>query len=155
VDDALGGGLADFMEEADFSGNRGETLAVPTNGQFGAKAVVLIGVGKRDDLTPDALRRAGAALARRAKTVKSVATALLDAAPDEIDGAEAAQALAEGIGLGSYQFLRHKSDTKPTQLSRVLVIGRANAKVRTALERAALVAGAVAWARDLVNEPAG
>jgi leucyl aminopeptidase len=155
VDDALGSGLVEFMEEADFSGKRGETLPVPTNGRLGAKAVVLVGMGARDDVTPDALRRAGAALARRAKTVRSVATTLLDTAPDDSDAEANAQALAEGVVLGSYQFLRYKGDTKPTRLQRVLVVGRGGTKVRSALERGALVAGAVAWARDLVNEPAG
>ncbi|MCU1429132.1 MAG: putative cytosol aminopeptidase [Actinomycetia bacterium] len=155
VDDALGGGLGEFMDEADFSGKRGETLAVPTNGQLGAKAVVLVGMGKRDDLSPDAIRRAGAALARRAKNVRSVATTLLDAAPPSSDPALNAQALAEGVALGSYQFLRYKRDAKPSRLERVLVIGRNNAKVRAALDRASAIAAAVSWARDLVNEPAG
>jgi leucyl aminopeptidase len=155
VDDALGGGLADFMEEADFSGKRGETLPVPTNGRLGARAVVLVGVGDRDDLSPDALRRAGAALARRAKTVRTVATTLLDAAPQDSDVTANAQALAEGIVLGSYQFLRYKADAKPSKLERVLVVGRGGAKVRNALARGSVIANAVAWARDLVNEPAG
>ena len=42
VDGAIGGGLRDFMEEADFSGKRGETLAVPTNGRIGARACILV-----------------------------------------------------------------------------------------------------------------
>jgi leucyl aminopeptidase len=155
VDDALGGGLAEFMEEADFSGKRGETLPVPTNGRLGARAVVLVGVGSRDDLSPDALRRAGAALARRAKTVRTVATTVLDAAPDDGDVTANAQALAEGLVLGSYQFLRYKGETKPSRLEKVLVVGGGGAKVRGALERGAVIANAVAWARDLVNEPAG
>ena len=33
VDQALGGGLAAFMEEAGFEGKPGQTLAVPTNGR--------------------------------------------------------------------------------------------------------------------------
>jgi leucyl aminopeptidase len=155
VDDALGGGLAEFMREADFSGKRGETLAVPTNGQLGAKAVVLVGVGERGALDPDAFRRAGASLARRAKTVKTVATTLLDAAADDADVTANAQALAEGAVLGSYQFLRYKRDPKPSQFERLIVVSRGGTKVRGALERGTVVANAVAWARDLVNEPAG
>jgi leucyl aminopeptidase len=155
VDSALGGGLADFMEEADFSGKRGETLAVPTNGRIGARACILVGLGKRDGITADGLRRAGATLARRAKNVRTVATTLLDAAPASIEPADAAQAFAEGVALGSYQFLRYKRDKTPTKLQRVTIVGKSNAKVRAALDRAATVGAAVAWARDLVNEPAG
>ena len=106
VDAALGGGLAEFMEETDFNGKPGETLAVPTGGRLRAKAVILVGVGKREDLTVDGVRRAAASVAKRAAKVTSLATTLLDATPDEVDRAEAAQALAEGAALGSYRFLR-------------------------------------------------
>jgi leucyl aminopeptidase len=154
VDRALDGSLAEFMEETDFGGKRGETLPVPTRGMLGAKAVVLVGLGDQDKLDADALRRAGAALARRASKVSDVATTLLGAAPPTIDSGDAAQAIAEGVALGSYQFLRYKGDPTPTKLNQVLVLGRPSAKVRAGLERGVRIAEAVAWARDLVNEPA-
>jgi leucyl aminopeptidase len=154
VDRALGGTLLAFVAEVGFEGKRGETLAVPTGGRLGAKAAVLVGMGEADKIDAEALRRAGAALARRSAKVSKVATTLLDAAPDTIDRADAAQAFAEGVALGAYQFLAYKSDAKPTKLTRVQVLGRANAKVRAGLARGARIAQAVVWARDLVNEPA-
>ncbi|MGQ0823947.1 MAG: leucyl aminopeptidase [Actinomycetota bacterium] len=154
VDRAVDGTLADFMAETGFEGKRGETLAVPTQGRLGAKAVILVGVGEQDKLDADAVRRAGAALARRASNVSSAATTLLDAVPDTVDKTDAAQALAEGVRLGAYQFLRYKKDAKPSQLARVVVLGRGGARVKAALERGDRVADAVIWARDLVNEPA-
>jgi leucyl aminopeptidase len=155
VDDALEQELAEFMTEAGFEAKRGEVLSVPTYGRVKAKAVVLVGLGERDKLDADALRRAGAALAKRASKSTSVATTLLDAAPASMNREDAAQAFAEGIALGSYQFLKYKGDAKPSKLKRVQVLGKANAKVRDALQRGARIADAVAWARDLVNEPAG
>jgi leucyl aminopeptidase len=154
VDRALGSTLLEFAAEAGFEGKRGEALAVPTAGKLGAKAAVLVGMGDPDSIDADALRRAGAALSRRASKVEKVATTLLDASPSSLDRAEAAQALAEGVALGSYQFLAYKSDAKPTRLTRVQVLGRTNVKVRDGLKRGARIAEAVAWARDLVNEPA-
>jgi leucyl aminopeptidase len=154
VDRALGSTLLGFATEAGFEGKRGESLAVPTAGKLGAKAAVLVGMGDPDSIDGEALRRAGAALARRASKVEKVATTMLDAAPASLDRAEAAQALAEGVALGSYQFLAYKSDAKPTRLTHVQVLGRTNAKVRDGLKRGARIAEAVTWARDLVNEPA-
>src|ERR1700722_2311853 len=154
VDRALGKTLLAFVSEAGFEAKRGEVLAVPTAGRLGAKAVVLVGMGDADSIDTDALRRAGAALARRSAKVEKVATTLLDAAPDALDRGDAAQALAEGIALGAYQFLTYKSDAKPSLLSRVQVLGRANTKVRDGLARGVRIAQAVEWARDLVNEPA-
>ncbi len=154
VDGAIGGKLADFMQETDFDAKLGEVLAVPTGGGLGARAVLLLGVGKREKFDAAAIRRAGATIARRASRVASVATTLLDAVGPDVDPALAAQAFAEGVCLGRYQFLRYKSDGKVTKLARVIVVGRANAKVRAGLARGARIAEAVAWARDLINEPA-
>jgi leucyl aminopeptidase len=153
VDAALDGGLAAFLEEADFEGKPGQTLAVPTQGRLGAKAAVLVGLGDRDGLDLEAVRRAAAAIARRGRTVESVATTLLGAVPATLDRAEVAQAIAEGAALGGYQFLRYKGDGKPSRLRRLVVLGGGSAAVGRALERGARIAEAVAWARDLVNEP--
>jgi leucyl aminopeptidase len=66
VDAALDGDLAAFMAEADFDGKPGQTLAVPTRGRLRAAAAMLVGVGAFDEITPDAVRRAAAAVARKA-----------------------------------------------------------------------------------------
>jgi leucyl aminopeptidase len=154
VDAAVGGGLDAFMEEAGFEGKPGQTLAVPTLGGLGAKAAVLVGLGPRADLTLDGIRTAAAAIARRAKKVTSVATTLLDAAPDDLDAATVAQAVAEGFALGAYQYLEWKSDATASKLGRVVVIGRGGAAVKAGLERGRLVSEATIWARDAVNTPA-
>ena len=67
VDDAIGGTLAEFMQETDFDGKRGEVLAVPTGGRLGARAALLLGVGDADTFDAAAIRRAGAVLAKRAR----------------------------------------------------------------------------------------
>ncbi len=154
VDAALGGTLAEFMAETDFDAKRGDVLAVPTAGRLGARAALLIGVGDRNTFDAAAVRRAGALLAKRASKVETVATTLLDAVSPDVDRGAAAQALAEGVCLGTYQFLRYKSDAKPSRLVRVAVLGRPSAKVSAGLARGVRVAAAVAWARDLINEPA-
>ena len=107
VDDALDGRLTEFMQETDFEGKRGDVLAVPTGGRLDARAALLLGVGDAATFDTAALRRAGAVLARRSSKVASVATTLLDAVAPDVDPALAAQAFAEGVSLGRYQFLRY------------------------------------------------
>jgi leucyl aminopeptidase len=154
VDEALGGGLDAFMVEAGFEGKPGQTLAVPAGGAVTAKAVLLVGVGQAADVTVDRIRDAAAALARKATKVRSVATTLLDAGPD-LERPAVAQAIAEGVSLGGYQFLQYKSDAKPSKLRRVQVLGRGGGRVESGLERGATIGAAVTWARDLVNTPPG
>jgi leucyl aminopeptidase len=152
--DRLGDDVAALSVAAGFEGKPGQTVLVPTGGRLLAKAVLLIGVGDPAKMTTDGLRRAGATLARSATKVSTVATTLLDVTPDEIAPSAAAQALAEGVLLGAYQFLEYKSQATPSALRRVNVLDR-RAEVGRGLERGTVVANAVIWARDIVNEPSG
>jgi leucyl aminopeptidase len=152
VDAALEGGLAGFLAEAGFDGKLGETLAVPTGGRLKAKAALLVGVGDPAALTVDGVRRAAAAIARRAGKVASVATTLA-AAGTELDAADAAQAVAEGFVLGGYQYLQYKGDATPSKLNKVTLLASGGAAVRAAVERGSTIGDAVTWARDMVNTP--
>ena len=154
VERALGGGLDAFMTEAGFAGKPGETLAVPARG-LGAGVALLVGLGADDQVDAAALRRAAAAAARRATKVATVATTLASAAPATVDTADAAYAVAEGLMLGAYQYLAYKTKGEATRLRRAVLVGVSGRAVQDALARARVVSDAVAWARDLVNEPSG
>jgi leucyl aminopeptidase len=152
VDRALDGGLAAFLAEAGFEGKLGETLAVPTGGRLKAKAALLVGVGDPAELTLDGVRRAAAAVARRAGKVGSVATTLATVGT-ELAVADAAQAVAEGFVLGGYQYLEYKGNATASKLKKVTVIAPGGASVKAAVERGATIGEAVTWARDMVNTP--
>ncbi len=156
LDAATGGSLLAFMAEAGFEGKPDETLAVPAGSdKLGARAAVLVGLGDKKTVSPDRLRRAAAAVVRRTPRAKTVATTLLDSLPPGADRAAAAQALAEGAALGAYKFLRYKQKSDAPALEHLVVLGKKDAATQQALDRGVAVAKAVAWARDLVNEPAG
>jgi len=72
-------------------------------------SVVVIGLGKRDDFTPERARVAAAIAAQAG--AKRKATSLAMAVPDEGGGESAATAaaLVEGATLASYRFDRYKS----------------------------------------------
>jgi leucyl aminopeptidase len=154
VDTVLDGRLGTFMQEAGFVGKPGETIVVPAHGLH-ADLAVLVGLGERDQVTAARLRRAAAAVARRAAKVSSVATTLVGAAPSGMEPAEAAGAVAEGLALGAYEFLEYKSKADATKLTRAVLLGDDGPAVKDALTRARVVTDAVAWARDIVNQPSG
>ncbi len=93
-----------------------------------------MGIGDPADLTVDGLRRAAAAVGRRASKAASVGTTLAGAGT-ELDVADAAEALAEGFVLGSYQYLEYKGDATPSKLKKVAVISDGGAVVRDAVAR--------------------
>lgn len=155
VDAALGFSLEAFMVEAAFEGKSDEVLSVPTSGRLGARALVLIGLGDPDKFTLGQLRRAAATAARRSTKAGSMATTLVDAAPAEVDRAQSARCVVEGIALGGYQFLNYRSKPEPSRLSEVTLVGKGGARMASSIDLAVAVCEAVAWARDLINEPSG
>lgn len=153
VDAACSGTLARFMERAGFDGSRGQALFVPIDAT--AKTALLVGLGSAADLTVDDLRIAGALISQKASGSNRVATTLAEAAPEGVDRAAAAQAVAEGVLLGGYEFLTYRSKTpSKRKLEHVVVLGGGGASAKRGLERAGVIADAVMWARDMVNTPA-
>jgi leucyl aminopeptidase len=148
---APGSGLdAAFLAKRSFEGKPGETVVMP--GDNGS-TLIAVGMGERRKVDADAIRRGAACLVRAAWRNRTVATTLLDAAPEGLDRARAAQAIAEGASLAAYRFTRYKNDPKACEIEAVTVVGNGGARVQGGLDRGAAVAAAVVRARDLVNEP--
>jgi leucyl aminopeptidase len=124
-------------------GEPGEVVAVPVLAEaIPVQQVLLAGVG---DSASTALRRAGAALARKVRGRSVLATTVAAAAND--DGVAA---FVEGLVLGSYSFTRKSNDKRPAPLGEAVLVG---SDVPGALHRASTVARAAATARDLTNTP--
>ncbi|HEX3707521.1 MAG TPA: leucyl aminopeptidase [Mycobacteriales bacterium] len=131
-----------FLRAEHATGKAGEVVAIPLH-RDGVETVLLVGTG---DGSPAALRKAAAALARRAKGARSLATTLA-AGRD----AEAVRAIAEGFGLATYRFAAAESD--PPKLRRIKLILDSPGEVRDSLRRASATVAAVRVARDLANQP--
>ncbi|HEX2274383.1 MAG TPA: leucyl aminopeptidase [Acidimicrobiales bacterium] len=141
----------DWLTERHFEVKVGHTLAVPAED---GSTVIAVGVGEREKVTVETLRRAAAALVRAAWHDESAATTLLAAAPADVAPEAAAQAVAEGAALAAYRFTRYKGDPEPCRLDSFTVVAEGDGPGR-GVARAERIAAAVAMARDLVNEPAG
>jgi leucyl aminopeptidase len=120
----------------------------------GGKRWLLVGLGKREDFTPERARVA-AAVARERTRELSATTLCWELPPD--GGPQIAAALVEGTMLADYRFERHKSappaeqDAKPKSLKRLIV--SAPTDLQSTVAEAALVTEAVNAARDLQNRP--
>jgi leucyl aminopeptidase len=152
--------LAEAYAGARLTGKKGETLLVPrrSNDRFSAGAVLLVGVGPREEFDRTALRRSLAKAMQGTQRFASVATTAALAFSGG-EAVEAVQAAVEGIGLGAYRFDGYKKpNPDDVALSKVtvLVSARTDAKAaKAAAKTGAVIVDAVALARDLVNTPAG
>jgi leucyl aminopeptidase len=116
---------------------------------------LVVGMGKLGELDAEACRRAGAALAAATAHCDSVALDVSGVARGPLDPARVGCAVTEGVLLGAYRFTRLKSDPKEPALRRVVLVDPDGVGLGLGCARGAVTAGAVAFARDLVNTPAG
>lgn len=119
VDKALDGLLSRELEASrkTFRGKLGETLVLPTYGKLPARYVIIVGLGKADELKTFQLRRAAAASVRACLKLKlkTAATLLNGAGIGGFDARQAAQALGEGALLGAYKFSLRKGKKEPDE----------------------------------------
>ena len=146
---------AAYLRQRRFEGRPGQTVALLADD---GTTVVALGVGERGAVGTDDLRRAAAALAKTAGAADRVATTLVAAAAEGVDGnaragdtGAAARAVAEGLGLGSYRYSgapkRKREGASPVE--QFTVVGARERDLRIA--QASVDA---TWrARDWVNRP--
>ena len=157
LDGAVGGALADLIEDMEFKGAAGKShvIALPRSVDSGARKLAVVGLGKADDWKVAGARKLGDSLATIAKEQKAKAVgALLPSEPAL--SADEQQALAEAILLGTSPDTRFKTgdddDNKPPPLEKVeLLGGTADA---AALDRASKIAYGVLLTKALVGSPA-
>jgi len=147
VSEQMGPWLDEYLEEVDFSGKPDQIVSFPTGGRLPFRTIFLVGLGDEADL--EGVRRAAGWLGAGSHRVTDLAVTFHMLG---IDGA--AQALAEGLLLGQYRFDKYRSEPKPALTEKVRFVGEDTAAAAAAARTGAELAGAVALARDLVNEPA-
>jgi leucyl aminopeptidase len=138
-----------MLSSMGFRGDTGEVLRVPTGGAIKAGQLLVIGVGDRDSLTLEKVRRAAGVAARNLGNAASVALALPAHDADHV------KAVAEGFLSGGYSFKRYKSRTDDAGVAEVSLLSDVARRqdAITALEDAQVLAEVVRQARDWVNTP--
>jgi leucyl aminopeptidase len=158
VDQILQGDLSRFAHEEAFTGKLGETLLVRMRGLLKTPRVILVGLGRRNQCGPEAVRQASAASFALAKklTAKKIASVLHGAEQGCLSPILAAQAVVEGVRLADYGFTRYKKpeETSPEEVVIVTPDVRAARSAEKGIRLGEITAKATIYARDLVNTPA-
>lgn len=140
-------GIASLIEPAlkagDFRGEKGSIVChYPMGGH--EKRIILIGLGKENELTKETLRRA---YASAVASVKSKAKAVNVQLPGTkaLKSAEISEAVAEGLLLANYVYDVNKTEKEKT-IEEFILIG-ADAK---AIKRVETICSSVCYTRDMV-----
>ena len=155
LDRQLRGGLAERIKKSQFTGAEGSSLLYSTAGRMPAANLLLIGLGKAEEINADSWRKAGAR-ARKEAAGLGAEEIVFFFSPDK-EPELAAGAIVEGNMLASYQFNKYRSERKPLPAIRSLTLCRAGLRRSEGMARAVKLAldlaPGVSLARDLVNEP--
>jgi leucyl aminopeptidase len=116
VDKAAAGAINRVLASGDFSGKKDETAVVYPSGP--APRVLLVGLGKPDEIDRTAIRKAAAVAGKRARSlgVPRAAFYLPPEARGKVPPAEVGQSIAEGLAQGAWQYNEMKKpneDKKP------------------------------------------
>ena len=157
LDAATGGALGRAYAAGDFKGKKDETLLA--YGAATVKRVLLVGVGKAEDVSRGSLRRAAAVAAKRGKAVGADRLAFAVAADSRggVSARDLAQVTLEGAAQGGWAFTEFKQpneDRKPVPTAITLVVGEADrADAEAGLSLGDAVAAGHRLARDLQMQP--
>ena len=133
------------VEEDKFEGKFGETYLLPTYGNEVYRKVLVLGLGKKSEFTPDKMREAAAKAIKKAMQIEAKTVAF------SLDGIEFdySEQFTMGVLIADYAFDKYKSEKKDKKVKEVYV--QANEAM---VRKAEKIAAAMSFARNLANEPA-
>ncbi len=159
LDRALGGALSKLVQSKEFEGKSNEVLLYHTQGKVPAQRLVLVGLGKKKEVTLETIRQAMGSAAKRVRQAKvgSFAVALPTVTPGGKSSLEVAQAMVEGAILGNYQFTVYRSEAASAQdvEGMTILIPQKGLlrQVTEGIRRGVATAEATVFVRDLCNHP--
>jgi len=151
VDAAFGGIVSAALAGPGFHGKRNQTLALSV-GAGRARELVLVGLGRSDEVNLEVWRQAVASAAAKAQRRGNQRIAVPIPESGAGEATEVAAATAEAVILAGYRYEEFKQPP-PERVDIEELLIATPADVTAAVERAAKIAEATCWARDLINTP--
>jgi leucyl aminopeptidase len=136
----------------EFNGRLNETLLIPAPENTKPQRILLVGLGKKEDISAEKARQSGgkSAMYLRGLGIKKIALSTDALSSFGISPAD----FLEGFLLGLYTFKKYSGENNKDKIASLAVLSGANRKLQEDIRRAQSAASAVWFARDLINTPA-
>lgn len=161
LNSALADEIRMVVAEGDFRAKKNETLVLYTQGRLPAKRIILIGLGKPEDLSLNGIRQAAATAATKARDLGLSELSVLMFGQDRngIGSDQVAEAIAEGAILGSYVFRELKTEDNGVRpaIEKLVIVAPdvpSLSEIEASIRIGHVIAESTAIARDLINRPA-
>ncbi len=160
LDRILGGQIGRLLTSGEVRGQYKEFAMLHVNG-IGSQRVLLIGLGKREDLTLDRIRSVVAIAARNCRRIHAKSLAVDSFTTYGLSPRESARAIVEGVIMGLYKFTKYMSEKtaeKYRDTIEELIIADSEQsnlpELKAGFSEGFVLAKNTNLVRDLVNEPA-
>ncbi len=158
IDQKTGGLLSDLLKSGDFEARPSQISVIYTQ-SLPAKRIALVGLGKKSELNLEKIRNAFAKVMQHLRGLNIIDAATTidwNLLPDQKEKIIAA--VAEGAGLGLYQYTPYKTidrkELKEMRQLEIVVEPGDYAVVLDEIEKTNIITDAVYFARNLITAPA-
>lgn len=156
----LNGAIEQLLKIGDFKAKERACAVIYGNDKIGAKRILLVGLGEKQKVTLDTVRKAAAVAAKKAVDMKAktLSLALHNALKKDFDLSAVGQVYAEGTYYGSYRYDEFVTDSENGRLGslKVEMIDSDSNKVRNlnkGLNVGSIIGRAQSFARTIANRP--
>lgn len=136
----------------EFKGTHNEVMLLPSPDGIAARWILLLGLGRPDELSAEKLRQSGGKalgyLRDNGIRTAALSTSLFSA--NRLDPIH----FIDGALLGLYTYGRYKKNDNKKKVDSLVLLAKPSKELPGKIRRAAIVSDAVAFAKDLVNAPA-
>ncbi len=159
--DSLNSVIKEAAEREDFKGREKQYLVISTRGLISSYKLLLCGIGKKEEYDISRLYQSLAQSVKKSEEYKPVKIAI--AVHDDwlklFEAKRCVQSIIETVRLSTYLFDKYKGDEekknrRPIEEVYIAVSPPKIAQAEEGVDAGTIIADAVCFARDLVNEPA-
>jgi leucyl aminopeptidase len=152
IDSRLNGLLSKVISSGEFMGKHTQASLIHTMNRIGPRRILLIGLGKRGEVSAEKLRQAGGKSLSYlcGLGLKEVAFSFKRV----LSGKHSPVSFVEGGLLSLYQFKKYKkADDDRKEIRKFTIIGNPEPSLQESLRWTVALSSAVNFTRDLVNAP--
>ncbi|WIV11761.1 leucyl aminopeptidase [Proteiniborus sp. MB09-C3] len=147
-----------LLSEEEFLGKYNEVQSFKLARKDNPKKVVLLGLGKKEELDLEKIRKI---FAKAIKEIMELKAKRVDIYPvcsnNDLSLSQITRTMTEGLLLGSYKFDKYIKDKKENPINNIYIVGTEADEIvdiDKGIEEGNVLSKATILARDMVNEPA-
>ncbi len=160
VDKKIKGKIRLLLEEKEITGKGGEITLIHTFNEILPKRLLIVGLGKEEELTTNQLRDSFARAVKRLKSINCNNIGIIPPITENLLCKDIISSITEGLILGLYQFTKyitekggHKSEKKIENITFVLTEKHSREETEKGLNYGKTVSKNVNIVKDICNEP--